>query len=152
MTAVEVRTLKSACAAVISPTGKVLMALRFSPNRQTGKREWEIPGGCPEPGERAVLDVAQRELCEELGVDAAGWPCRVYEVESEKFPGSYYGLAVFFVPDYVRKPELKFQAGEVCDAAWRDLDDVEGMIAFQARAFMPLVRQAVAEVLGSDLR
>ncbi len=152
MTAVEVRTLKSACAAVISPTGKVLMALRYSPNRQTGQREWELPGGCPEQGERASLDVAQRELREEVGVDASGWMCRVIEVPSEKFPGSYYGLAVFFIPDYVSKPELTFQAGEVCDAAWRDLDDVDGMIAFQARAFMPLVRQAVAEVMGPDLR
>lgn len=144
MTAVAERTLKSAFVALVSPIGKVLMTQRVD------NAKWELPGGGANAGEE-MLDAALRELHEETGIDASMWDRVVIRHDSAAYKDIYYGLAVVFLPSG-EKPEIVFQPNEVRDAAWRDLEDVEGMVVFQANTFMPYVRQAVEKFMGSDLR
>lgn len=62
-----------ACAVIFSKDGKMLLGRKDPAKGGVYPDCWHIPGGGVDEGE-SLLDAAKREVLEETGIDAAGYP------------------------------------------------------------------------------
>jgi len=106
-------TLTNVLAAVVQRREKYLVCQRPVHKRHGGL--WEFPGGKLEPGE-TNLDAAQRELAEELGVQALAVGSSLFSIAD---PGSEF--LINFVPAVI---DGEPRCLEHIDLKWMSLEDL----------------------------
>lgn len=106
-----------AVALALNNAGDICLIRQF--RHATGGWIWELPGGRIEPGEAPLLS-AQRELREEVGIEAADWQPLIHFWST---PGFCTEMLYLFCARELNEVPLQRDADEVMEVHWLSVSE-----------------------------